>query len=201
MSIWLVSDQHYFHTNVITYCSRPFTDANHMNEILIQNHNALVKPEDEVYHLGDFSLWKRGPEVILPRLNGIHHMRAVGNHDWCHPVHAKNPEKLAKFRKIYFDAGFKTIELGGAMFIEDRLVEMSHFPYLDPNPDFDQRYPQFRPVDNGNVLLHGHIHQHWKTKLSPKGSLMINVGVDVWDMRPVSLDEIAELIKIHFNGS
>jgi len=220
MAIWLTSDEHHHHRNVIKYCNRPFTknvdklhqdmmgnqtvaeydaalwlDVLEMTETLIANHNALVKPEDEVYHLGDFSLSKRAPGEVLPRLNGIHHMRAAGNHDWCHPVHSKKPEKLQKMRNLYFDAGFKTIELSGAMFIEDRLVEMSHFPYLDPNPDFDQRYPQFRPEDKGSVLLHGHVHEKWLTKVSPKGSLMINVGVDVWGMKPVSLDEIAELIR------
>jgi calcineurin-like phosphoesterase family protein len=200
MAIFLTSDQHYGHTNVIKYCNRPFEDANHMNEELIRLHNSVVSPEDTVIHLGDFSLNKRAPELILPRLNGIHMMRAIGNHDWCHPTHGKTPVKIEKFRKMYFDAGFQTLELGGAMFVGDTFVEMSHFPYLDPNPEFDQRYPQYRPEDRGNVLLHGHVHQVWQTKISPKGSLMINIGVDVWNMRPVSLETIEQLIKDH-NGT
>ena len=37
---------------------------------------------------------------------------------------------------------------------------------------------------NGPVL-HGHVHQNWK-----KHKNAINVGVDVWDFKPVSIDDI-----------
>ena len=97
--IFFTSDQHFDHLNVIKYCDRPFRDISHMNEELIRLHNETVAPEDIVYHLGDFSLNKRAPEQVLYRLNGEHHLAAAGNHDWCHPVQAKKPEKLEKFRK------------------------------------------------------------------------------------------------------
>lgn len=42
------------------------------------------------------------------------------------------------------------------------------------------------------ILLHGHVHQLWK--MIPEKKL-INVGVDVWDYKPVSLIEIKELLK------
>lgn len=195
MSKFFTSDQHYFHNNVIKYCNRPFNSVEEMNEELIRRHNSVVKPEDDVYHLGDFSLAKRAPEQILHRLNGIHWLKAVGNHDWCHPVHAKNPSKLEKFQKLYLDAGFKTLDLESIEIIDSKQVLMSHFPYYDPNPEFDQRYPDYRPKDEGRTLLHGHVHCHWLTKFSPKGTLMINVGVDVWDYYPAKLEDIQDLIK------
>jgi calcineurin-like phosphoesterase family protein len=79
MDIWFTSDTHYGHANVIEYCKRPFKDVQEMNEALIENFNSLVKPEDEVYHLGDFS-FSRDPYRVASRLNGRIHL-ILGNHD------------------------------------------------------------------------------------------------------------------------
>ena len=192
--IFFTSDQHYHHANVIKYCNRPFKDVYHMNEELIRLHNETVSPEDTVYHIGDFTLSKTAVSTILPRLNGIHHL-VMGNHDVCHPAIAKSKEKQVNSKQKYLDAGFKTIELSGTMAIMDHEVLMSHFPYYNPNPEFDQRYPQYRPKDEGLVLLHGHVHEHWQAKYSNNGSLMINVGVDVWNFRPVPLEELIPIIR------
>lgn len=55
--IFFTSDQHYGHKNVITYCNRPFTSVEEMNDKLVEFHNQTVtKKDDLVYHLGDFSL-------------------------------------------------------------------------------------------------------------------------------------------------
>jgi len=194
MPVFFTSDQHYGHRNIIPYCNRPFADIEEMTSKLIEYHNSVVSPGDVVYHLGDFSLNKRAPEEVLHRLNGEHHL-IIGNHDWPHPVHSKKPEKMEKFRKIYFDAGFKSIELSGKLIINGETVLMSHFPYYDPNPEFDQRYPSYRPKDEGKTLLHGHVHTSFKTRTSVNGGLMVNVGVDQWEMKPVSLETISQFIK------
>jgi calcineurin-like phosphoesterase family protein len=49
--------------------------------------------------------------------------------------------------------------------------------------------------DNGRILLCGHVHEKWKIKVSEKGTPMINCGVDVWDFKPVSIDQIMEIVK------
>ena len=53
--IWFTSDTHFFHNNIIDYCKRPFVNAEEMNEYIIKQWNSVVKPQDEVYHLGDFA--------------------------------------------------------------------------------------------------------------------------------------------------
>ena len=49
-----------------------------MNETLIKNHNSVVKPNDTVYHLGDFAFYNTNQ--YLKRLNG-NHLLIRGNHD------------------------------------------------------------------------------------------------------------------------
>ena len=71
MKIWLTSDTHFCHKNIIKYCDRPFFDVEEMNSVLIKRWNAAVAEDDVVYHLGDIYL---GPAdraaSLLGALNG-----------------------------------------------------------------------------------------------------------------------------------
>lgn len=40
------------------------------------------------------------------------------------------------------------------------------------------------------INLVAHVHNAWKHKWLSEDSLMINVGVDVWNLKPVRLDEV-----------
>lgn len=79
--IYFTSDNHYFHENVIKYSNRPFKNADEMNEVMIENHNNLIKASDIVYFLGDFAL-ARDSDIknVLRRLNGRKKL-VFGNHD------------------------------------------------------------------------------------------------------------------------
>jgi len=68
LSIFFTSDTHFNHANIIRFCNRPFSDVLQMNETIIENWNKVVKPEDKVYHLGDFGFGEVG--YIIDRLNG-----------------------------------------------------------------------------------------------------------------------------------
>ena len=84
--IYLISDEHYAHKNIILYDNRPFADLDEMREIMIKNHNEIVTPVDTTFHLGDFCLSK-DPEVakkIISRLNG-NHFFLKGSHDYWLP--------------------------------------------------------------------------------------------------------------------
>jgi len=56
MTIFVTSDQHWFHKNIIKYCDRPFQSVEQMNYEMIKRWNFVVKPYDTVIHLGDFAL-------------------------------------------------------------------------------------------------------------------------------------------------
>lgn len=70
------------------YCSRPFATVEDMNDEMVKRWNSVVRPDDIVYYLGDFSLAKRPVEYFAPLLHGEKHL-IMGNHDPCHPLHKK----------------------------------------------------------------------------------------------------------------
>ena len=81
VNIWFTSDTHFNHNNIIRFCNRPWNTVEEMDKALIENWNSVVKPDDIVFHLGDFafapnSKWK----TLLQALNGKIYL-IVGNHD------------------------------------------------------------------------------------------------------------------------
>lgn len=183
MTIYLTSDQHFYHSNVLIYSSRDFATIEEMNEQIILRHNEVVKPEDTVYHLGDFTFKDNKVNELLSQLNGTHHLIA-GNHDKAHSSKEKHRKEIRK----YLDYGFSSVQEQMELKIGDKAVLLCHLPYLNEE-DQDQRFKQWRPIDKGGWLLHGHIHQLylWRRR-------MINVGVDVWNYYPVSESQILDLM-------
>ena len=53
---WFTSDLHLGHDAICVYCKRPFKNAAHMDKRLIRNINQVVKSDDDLYILGDFSI-------------------------------------------------------------------------------------------------------------------------------------------------
>jgi len=81
ISVYVVSDTHFCHYNIIRFSRRPYRNTNHMNESMIRNWNSTVRERDEVIHLGDFALSNlRDIKYIRNRLNGRIYL-ILGNHD------------------------------------------------------------------------------------------------------------------------
>lgn len=76
--IFVISDTHFGHRNIIGYCNRPFASADEMDECLADNWNSVVKEHDIVYHLGD--VYMGHSHNVLDRLNGRKRL-ILGNHD------------------------------------------------------------------------------------------------------------------------
>jgi len=82
MKIFITSDHHFGHRNIIRYCNRPFSSIEEMNEEMISRWNSVVSPTDVVIHLGDFSFGdERMIHEIRKRLNG-EIILILGNHDY-----------------------------------------------------------------------------------------------------------------------
>ena len=172
MSIFFTSDTHFCHKNIIRYCNRPFENTNKMDKQLINLWNSVVKKDDIVYHLGDFSFHNATTsKKILEQLNG-HKFLIKGNHD-CRITTAVNQG---------FDAACElmTVKIGSLP------VYLCHYPYKKQEID-DRNLAMLE--DQGNWLICGHVHNAWQQKRRT-----INVGVDVWAFTPVSETIIAKIM-------
>lgn len=181
--IWVVSDTHFGHTNIISYAGRPFQHAEEMDGYMIQTWNERVKPQDHVYHLGDVTMARSSDEVrwferVIKSLHG-HKRLILGNHDHF-PT------------KTYHAVGFEKIRGTGA-WLGDGLL-LSHFPV----------HPSSIGV-RSKANVHGHIHE----KPSPPpvirdtdGALVpyINVCVEQTAYGPIHVDEVhAQIRRFHEN--
>lgn len=203
MDTFWTSDQHFGHRDISRFSGRPFAHSasglDEMNEFLVDAWNRTVGPDDTVFVLGDVCMGRLDDTIALAgKLHGRKHLVA-GNHDRCWGGYT-NAVQSHEMRRMHFEAGFATVVDGGTTAAFHSLgigaVTMSHFPFapLDPRTRAvrearEYRFDQFRPLDVGQWLLHGHIHQKYR-----QHGRQVNVGVDAWGGRPVHQDEISELI-------
>ena len=179
--IWFISDLHLNNKNVITYEDRPFADPEEMNEALIANWNEFVKPDDDVFVLGDFFMGK--PETIhelLPRFNGKIHL-IIGNHDTKAKlaIYAEYPEKIVEMKEVCY------LQYKGLFFV------LCHFPLT--NPDFLKMVL----MDNSEVVVvHGHVHS--KAPFFDVENHTFNVSCEATEYRPVSIQKLFELVRDDF---
>jgi calcineurin-like phosphoesterase family protein len=179
MATYFTSDTHFNHKNIIDYSDRPFRtldghpDVPAMNRALIANWNERVSEQDVVYHLGDFGMgpWKEWAS-FRKKLNGKI-ILVKGNHDkkvesWLLPGDEVHPF-------LFIDGIF-----------------MVHVPpaYEESRERYSHDMPTQHPVPEGTrVVLCGHVHEKWETTLY-KNIPVINVGVDVRGLKPVTLTEL-----------
>jgi calcineurin-like phosphoesterase family protein len=114
LNYWFTSDTHFNHGKIIEYVNRPFRDAQEMNEMMIYNWNSVVKPQDIVWHMGDFSFGNEEDWVkVRKRLNG--HISLIrGNHDKTIPfglfswVRDYSVETVRGQKVVMFHYGMRT---------------------------------------------------------------------------------------------
>lgn len=185
---FFTSDLHFHHKNVIEFCNRPWQTVENMNTGLIERWNDTVKPDDEIFILGDFFFCgTQKAAEILKQLNGKKYW-IMGNHDWKRI----KPNRAKEFGVEWMQDKF-------SVKIADEDVKLCHFPFKGSGDHMYtmglERFTEHRFVDDGGWLLCGHVHGIWKTK-----GRMINVGVDVWDYKPVAEAEIIKIIMDHEYG-
>ena len=129
MTLFVTSDTHFDHENIIRLCERPFASKEEMNETIIERWNERVGPRDEVWHLGDFA-FKGEHQKFFDRLNGRKHL-IIGNHD--------DPK--------VFEAGWVTVDEYRYLRHEGERFVLFHYPILE----WDGFW-------KGVIHLHGHQH-------------------------------------------
>lgn len=186
--IYVWSDLHLGHEKCCTTFKRnngeplrPFGNADVMDEEMIARCNAVVRPQDKLYILGDVAINEKNLDKVS-RLNG--HKRLIGgNHD------------LFK-TKAYLAAGFEEIR-GVRVFRETKEgipnCVLTHVPI---HPDCMARW---------GVNVHGHLHANllrrkvarkwWefqkrgKTEVDPR---YVSACVEMLDYTPILLTELVK---------
>ena len=123
---YVVSDLHFSHKNMSI--KRGFSSVEEHDELIIKKWNEVVTKGDIVYILGDITMEKRSPYVLLSRLKGIKYV-ALGNHDRRQDI----PELL------------KYVNGVAACFGEKKCI-LTHIPI---HPDEMTRFRR---------NIHGHLH-------------------------------------------
>ena len=172
---YYTSDLHLNHTKIITLCERPFKDTEEMNETIITKWNNKVKKGDIVYILGDVGLPKTKQDIddiveLLHRLNG-EKVLIIGNHD-------KDLLKSYEFRCCFTNIQpyLETKDNG-------KKVCMFHYPIEEWNG-----------VHRESIHLYGHVHNSNIGLKDIKNRY--NVGVDVNDFEPKTLEELIRKYEV-----
>jgi calcineurin-like phosphoesterase family protein len=167
--LFITSDYHLGHNNIIKYCNRPFKNVDDMNWTIIKNYNNVVKQDDLCYNLGDV-IFTGGTEYgkekfnyYLRHLNG-RHVIIKGNHEKSNKI-VDEIQSASMFK-----CGLKWY--------------LVHDP-INSKIEYD-------------VNLVGHVHNAWLiSELHEKNkvSLIINCCVDMWKFRPVPFTKLFELYQ------
>lgn len=174
MTIFVISDTHFNHSNILKFTHadkttmlRPgFKDVDHMNETIINNWNKTVKPDDVVYHLGDFSFSSSNNiSKFASRLNGRKRL-ILGNHDYEPKLYYPHFQKISSWRQFGNDMFKKT-------------VFMCHYPLHASSYDYR--------TTKECIMIHGHLHQNL-TGLDN----YVNVCVEHTNYTPVAIDDIID---------
>jgi calcineurin-like phosphoesterase family protein len=184
----ITSDIHIGHVNIISYSHRTHRSVEQMNEDIVARWNAQVDPSDHVLVVEDLVMGRVDDSLaFVSRLHGHIHLR-TGNHDRPAPMHGR---RALGWEQRYLDAGVETIVHGTGRFSLDpahRHLLISHFPYSGDSEPQD-RFAEQRPLDTGEWLVHGHVHDLWR-----QNGRMLNVGLDAWGGYLVTPAQVAALI-------
>jgi calcineurin-like phosphoesterase family protein len=181
--IWFTADTHFGHTGILTHQLErlnAFECVEEMDTQLIDQINSLVRPNDELWHLGDFC-WKASRAGhYRQRLNVRKLYMCQGNHDSNSlRNHVSGMKDMVCSKFIYGDETFK--------------IHMCHYPLLS-----------WRALHYGSIHLYGHSHGTYEDKLDEifPGRRAMDVGVDslfrltgMW--RPICLDEVIYTLVRH----
>ena len=176
--VFFTSDTHFYHSNIINFCGRPFMNVEVMNEALIANWNSVVGPDDIVFHLGDFCLGGSAEWTnILNRLNGKIYL-IVGNHD------------IKNLRQGYYSR-FEHIAMQMHIEVGKQKIYLNHCPFLCYGGAYRDTWQLF-----------GHVHTTSKQNTgidAPRLHMLFptqyDVGVDNNNFTPVSFEQVRRIIE------
>ena len=176
--IWLVSDFHFGHRNIIAYCNRPFTTVDEMNETLLNNYKSVITEKSLVYFLGDMSFGRQERKEQTckwwcEQLPGTIVTYIKGSHD--HGIRPTMQVLPKNVQKILLEDDIEVDEI---------IFHLEHEPiYRDPQKEYAYDW-----------LIHGHVHNN--RPLFSVSNKSINVSVEAINYTPISLYALVQKILL-----
>lgn len=139
-----------------------------MDNVLIENFNSVVKECDLVYFVGDFSL--------VGTQHNRYYKSLMKRYNKCRKIFILgNHDHLKPFS--YVKLGFESVHTSLEITLNGKNYILVHDPAASC-------------MDRNKIFLCGHIHDLFKVQKN-----VINVGIDVWDYFPASLEQIEKEVK------
>lgn len=170
--IFLTSDCHFGHDREFIWKARNYDSIEHMNEEQVRKWNTVIKPEDNVYILGDVILGDPSNIEYVKRLNGKIHI-VLGNHDT-----SRREEMYRNLPNVV-----EIAEVGIRLKYNKYHFVLTHYPMITGNLEVES-------LKQTTLNLFGHTHQ--TTNFYNDTPFMYHVGVDSHNGYPVLLDDIIE---------
>jgi len=179
---YILSDNHWFHGNILKYEHRNFLTTHEMDDHMITEWNAVIGKNDLVYHCGDIAFTNNFHVLmrLLQSLNGKIYL-IPGNHD-----HSCQRNGVPRFEwienKLFIGDSIteKKVNIGGKY----EKVTMCHYPINSYNAK-----------SHGRLHFYGHVHSN--SNLSLKNSF--NVSVDEIGYRPLTFNNVLMHYKNKYN--
>ncbi|SFP47095.1 metallophosphoesterase [Sphingomonas rubra] len=135
MALFFTADTHFGDHRTINIQGRAFAGTAEMDAVLIERWNAVVGPDDEVWHLGDVARRPGDVAGLLSRLHGTKHLLR-GNND---------PDATAAA------PGWASVGHYAELAVDGRSLVLCHYPFRSWNGQH-----------RGAIDLHGHSHGRLK---------------------------------------
>ena len=184
--VYVMSDLHINHMNVIKYGRRPFENVEEMNRSILDELHRVLQPEDYLFDLGDMFWEMKAPEIddILKTINVKRFYKVVGNHDKT--TFYMGPQAvLAKRFTLVADIIDCRVRFGG----ERLFVSFCHYPLLEWNHK-----------SRGGLCIQGHSHGALDAFNADSHDLRLEIGYDSTIAKElgtflIPLDEIIRKFK------
>jgi len=156
-SLFTIGDLHLDHSNIISYCNRPFNNIAEMNRVLMKNWNYIVKPDDTVYFVGDMTLGNS--DKFIEKLNGNIYF-IWGNHDETEDVDTMHESVRLSYKGIEFlfihDPVMRPVEFEGwTIHGHHHNKHPRIFPFFDPKNkkiNVSVEMIQYRPYPMDSIV-------------------------------------------------
>lgn len=216
MDIWFTSDTHYNHKNIVrgttdwagdptkgaasVQRTRDFNTLEEHNDAIVKNINAVVKPNDTLYVLGDWSfggiesIWDFRKRILCENIHFV-----LGNHD--HHIERNrilpNVHMQTKEGSILVDGPIPTLsDNTHSVTTQELFKSVQHYSRRSiGGVEMVLLHYSLRTWDRmhrGTIHLYGHSHG----TLNSNWGKSMDVGIDTHpEFRPYHIDEIRKIME------